>query len=89
LATLEEPGKSLADRIQSVVKAYQGDLDQLLKRTRPAKRQELVEELRKRINSFDSQITATAQQDNPELRKVSPRCTGIENRPPLVAVMPN
>jgi methyl-accepting chemotaxis protein len=71
LATLEEPGKSAADRVQAVVKAYEGDLDQLLKRTKRAKRQQLVEELRKVVDSFDSQITATAQQDNPELRKVT------------------
>jgi methyl-accepting chemotaxis protein len=72
VATIEAaPGLSPVVRIQAVVKAYERDLDQLLKRTRRAKRQQLVEELRKRVNSFDSQITATAQQDNPELRKVT------------------
>jgi CHASE3 domain sensor protein len=71
LAPLEAPGTSPADRIQAVVKAYEGDLDQLLRGSKRTKRRQLVEELRKRINSFDSQITATAQQDNPELRKVT------------------
>jgi methyl-accepting chemotaxis protein len=71
LAALERPGKGSADRIQAVVKAYEGDLDQLLGKAKRTKREQLVEELRKRINSFDSQITQTAQQDNPELRKVT------------------
>ena len=71
LATLEESSKGSGDRIQAVVTAYEGDLDQLLRRANRTRRDQLVEELRKRIDSFDSQITRTAQQDNPTLRKVT------------------
>ncbi|HXC94293.1 MAG TPA: HAMP domain-containing protein [Edaphobacter sp.] len=71
LATLEESSKGSADRIQAVVTAYEGDLDQLLRRANRTRRDQLVEELRKRIDSFDSQIIRTAQQDNPKLRKVT------------------
>jgi methyl-accepting chemotaxis protein len=71
LATLEESSKGSGDRIQAVVTAYEGDLDQLLRRANRTKRDQLVEELRKRIDSFDSQIIRTAQQDNPKLRKVT------------------
>jgi methyl-accepting chemotaxis protein len=45
--------------------------DQLLRRANRTRRDQLVEELRKRIDSFDSQIIRTAQQDNPKLRKVT------------------
>jgi len=71
LATLEESSRGSGDRIQAVVTAYEGDLDQLLRRANRTRRDQLVEELRKRIDSFDSQITRTAQQDNPTLRKVT------------------
>jgi HAMP domain-containing protein len=71
LATLEESSKGSGDRIQAVVTAYEGDLDQLLRRVNRTRRDQLVEELRKRIDSFDSQIIRTAQQDNPKLRKVT------------------
>jgi methyl-accepting chemotaxis protein len=71
LATLEESSKGSGDRIQAVVTAYEGDLDQLLRRANRTRRDQLVEELRKRIDSFDSQIIRTAQQDNPKLRKVT------------------
>ncbi len=71
VSTLEQPGQGPADRIQAVVRAYEQDLDKLLRRARRSNRGQLIEELRKRIGSFDSQITETAQQDNPELRRVS------------------
>ena len=71
LATLEESSKGSGDRIQAVVTAYEGDLDQLLRKANRTRRDQLVEELRKRIDSFDSQIIRTAQQDNPKLRKVT------------------
>jgi methyl-accepting chemotaxis protein len=71
LATLEESSKGSGDRIQAVVTAYEGDLDQFLRRANRTRRDQLVEELRKRIDSFDSQIIRTAQQDNPKLRKVT------------------
>jgi methyl-accepting chemotaxis protein len=71
LATLEESSNGSGDRIQAVVTAYEGDLDQLLRRANRTRRDQLVEELRKRIDSFDSQIIRTAQQDNPKLRKVT------------------
>ena len=71
LATLEESSNGSGDRIQAVVTAYEGDLDQLLRRANRTRRDQLVEELRKRIDSFDSQVIRTAQQDNPKLRKVT------------------
>jgi CHASE3 domain sensor protein len=71
VATLEKPGKRPTDRIEAVVRAYERDLDNLLLNSKHTKREQLVEQLRSRIDSFDSQITRTAQQENPELDKVS------------------
>ena len=56
---LGEPGKATTDRIQAVVHTYESDLNGLLKHARSRKRAQLVDELRSRVNSFDSQISKT------------------------------
>ncbi|HET8925328.1 MAG TPA: HAMP domain-containing protein [Candidatus Acidoferrum sp.] len=71
VSTLEQPGKGPADRIQAVVKAYEMDLDQQLRSARRGHHRQLIEELRKRVDSFDSQITDTVQQENPDLRRIT------------------
>lgn len=70
-AALEQPGKSATDRIRSVVQAYERDLDNLLRGGRRRNRQQLVDELRKQVGSFDTQISETIQSSNPELRRVT------------------
>src|ERR1700739_757963 len=71
LPTLEQPAQGPTERVQAVVGAYERDLDDLLKRSKHGKREQLVEELRKRIGSFDAQISETAQDGNPELQRVA------------------
>ena len=71
VSTLEQPGQRTTDRIQSVVRAYEEDLDSLLKKGRRARREQLIEDLRKRVGSFDTQISATVQETNPELRRIT------------------
>ena len=70
-STLGKPGQGPTDRIQAVVKAYEQDLENLLKSAKRNKRAQLVDELRRRVASFDSQITETAQQGNPVLQQVT------------------
>jgi len=65
-AAVERSGPGTTDRVQAVVRAYEQDLNNLLKRSTRTRREQLVEELRKRVNSFDAQISETAQQGNPE-----------------------
>lgn len=71
VSALEQPGSTPADHIQAVLKAYEMDLDKQLKTARRSNRRQLIDELRQRVDSFDSQITQTVQQQNPELRRVT------------------
>ena len=70
-AAVERSGPGTTDRVQAVVRAYEQDLNNLLKRSTRTRREQLVEELRKRVNSFDAQISETAQQGNPELQRIT------------------
>jgi CHASE3 domain sensor protein len=71
LPALEQPAQGPTDRVQAVVRAYERDLNDLLKRSKHSKRGQLLEELRKRVGSFDAQISATVQDGNPELQRVT------------------
>ena len=53
------------------MQAYEKDLDNLLSTTRRRTRAQLVDELRKRVNSFDTQISNTVQEGNPALREIT------------------
>jgi CHASE3 domain sensor protein len=66
-----EPGQGDADRIQSVVRAYEKDLDDLLRTARTKRRAQLIDELRNRVGSFDTQISETVQAGNPALAPVT------------------
>jgi CHASE3 domain sensor protein len=70
-SALGKPGQEPTDRIRAVVKAYEQDLENLLKRAKRSRRAQLVEDLRRQVSSFDSQITQTAQQGNPTLQQVT------------------
>jgi CHASE3 domain sensor protein len=71
VALVGEPGQAPADRINAVVVAYEHDLDNLLKRARYKSRAQLVDALRNRVDSFDTQISETAQEGNPALRQIT------------------
>lgn len=71
VSAMEQPGQGPADRIQAVVRAYEQDLDELLKSRKYRRRSQLVDELRKRIGSFDSQISETVREGNPALRQIT------------------
>jgi CHASE3 domain sensor protein len=66
-----EPVPAPLERIQGVVRAYEKDLDDLLKRGRTYNRGQLVEELRNRVGSFDAQITATLEVEDPKVRQAT------------------
>ncbi len=68
---MAQPGQGDADRIQAVVRAYEDDLNELLRGARLKKRAQLIEELRNRVGSFDTQISQTVQAGNPALAPVT------------------
>jgi len=63
---------SPAENIQAVVRAYELDLNSLLKESQRKKRSQLVNELRDRVGSFDAQISTTVQNADPALRAAAP-----------------
>nr|MDP9146238.1 hypothetical protein [Acidobacteriota bacterium] len=71
VANMQRPGEAPAERIQSVLQAYEKDLGSILKGARNKRRDQLIDELRTRIGSFDTQITKTAQEGNPALRDIT------------------
>jgi len=68
---MREPVRAPFERIEEVVQAYEKDLDELLKRGRKYNRGQLVEELRSRVGSFDAQITATLEVEDPHVRRAT------------------
>ena len=71
VAAFDRPGQRPTDRIQAVVKAYEQDLNNLLRRSARTSRERLVEELRQRVGSFDTQISSTVEEGNPELQRLT------------------
>ena len=71
VALMGKPGQAQADRINEVVMAYERDLDNLLKSAPHKSRAQLIEELRERVDSFDTQISKTVQEGNPALRQIT------------------
>jgi methyl-accepting chemotaxis protein len=66
-----QPGEAPPQRIVAVVQSYEKDLDNLLKNTRRKTRAQLIAELRARVDSFDAQISKTAEETNPALRQIT------------------
>jgi CHASE3 domain sensor protein len=59
------------DRIQRVVRAYEKDLNSLLRRDRRESRTQLIDDLRTQVESFDAQITETLEAEDPSLRQAA------------------
>jgi CHASE3 domain sensor protein len=72
VALLGEPGSTAIERVQEVVRAYEKDLNELLKQGRRQTRTQMIENLRDQINSFDAQIASTVEAGDPALRAVAP-----------------
>jgi CHASE3 domain sensor protein len=56
------------DRIHKVVRAYEHDLNGLLRRDTHESRTHLIDDLRDQVDSFDAQITETLEAEDPSLR---------------------
>jgi CHASE3 domain sensor protein len=76
VSAIQEPGQGDGERIQAVVRAYENDLDSLLRRTKAKSRALLIEELRNRVDSFDAQISETVRVGNPALVELT---TDLQN----------
>jgi CHASE3 domain sensor protein len=72
VSRMTEPRQEPEERLQEAVLAYEKSLDVLVKASRHEKRAQVVQELRTRVVSFDTQITEAIQAANPALRRVTP-----------------
>lgn len=70
-SAMPQSGQGDADRIQAVVRAYEDDLNELLRGAKSKRRELLIEELRNRVGSFDTQISETVRAGNPALGQVT------------------
>jgi len=68
---IAEPGQEATERVREVVRAYERDLDALLRNAKRLPRARLIESLRDRVGSFDAQITDTVQSRDPALREAT------------------
>lgn len=68
---MSQPGQAQRDRVQAVVRNYERDLDDLVHQGRHESKTKLIDDLRTRVDSFDSQITSTLQASDPQLRQVA------------------
>jgi nitrogen fixation/metabolism regulation signal transduction histidine kinase len=66
----EAPQGSVED-LRRGVRAYQKSLDELLQRAPRQTRTQLIEDLRHRIGSFDAEIAARAEAEDPQARQIS------------------
>jgi CHASE3 domain sensor protein len=71
VAATSQPAMTSSDRIRTVVRAYEKDLNNLISSSKKRGRTRLMEDLRKRVDSFDTQISETVQQDSPALRSIT------------------
>jgi len=71
VSRMGEPGQAPVERIQRVVRAYEKDLDNLLRHDRRENRGRLVDDLRTQVGSFDAQIAETIQTEDPALRQAA------------------
>jgi CHASE3 domain sensor protein len=68
----DKPGGTATQRVQEVVRAYEKDLNDLLKQATRKTRIRLVEDLRSQVASFDTKIVSTVEAGDPTLRQVTP-----------------
>jgi nitrogen fixation/metabolism regulation signal transduction histidine kinase len=71
---VEQLGESNLPPIQSlreIVRTYQKDLDDVLKHSSGESRIRLIEMLRARIESFDTEVAAKVEENDPEIRQTS------------------
>ena len=69
---LAKPGGTTTQRARQALVAYETDLNDLLRRSRRMGNAQLVQELQNQVQSFDTELARTLEQENPTLRLVTP-----------------
>jgi nitrogen fixation/metabolism regulation signal transduction histidine kinase len=71
VARLGESNLPPFDSLRQIVRTYQRDLDDVLAHSPRDSRTQLIEMLRARIESFDTEVAAKVEQNDPEIRQTS------------------
>lgn len=71
VAHLGQPRQAPIEQIRRVVRAYEKDINDLLRQAPRKDEGELIDQLRSRVGSFDAQITETLESTDPSLRQTS------------------
>jgi len=70
--TMGQRSQEPVDRIREAVMAYKRDLDEFVEEARHKRRPELIQDIRTRVDWFDTRIAEAVQVANPALRQVTP-----------------
>jgi nitrogen fixation/metabolism regulation signal transduction histidine kinase len=71
VSRMGEPHEAPLARIEEVVRAYQKQTNELLRRARHESQTRLIDDLRNQVGSFDAQISATLETEDPALRQAT------------------
>jgi len=71
VSRMGEPRKAPLARIEEVVRAYQRQTNELLRRARREGHTRLIDDLRNQVGSFDAQISATLEAEDPAFRQAT------------------
>jgi len=71
ISLMKEPGGTAAQHVQEAVAAYEKDLNELLGHSRRMKNTQLVQELQNQVQSFDTEVTKTLEQENRTLGQIT------------------
>ena len=71
ISLMKGTGGTAAQRAQQAVAAYEKDLNELLRRSRRMENRQLVQELQNQVQSFDTELTKTLEQENRALGQIT------------------
>jgi CHASE3 domain sensor protein len=71
VSRMGKPHQPPLARIEEVVRAYQTQTNELLRRARHESQTRLIDDLRNQVGSFDTQISATLEAEDPALRQAT------------------
>jgi len=71
-STMARSRQEPVERIRKMVRAYEADLDNLVRQSKHEKKGKMIQELRASVGTFDNRMAGAAQMLNPALDQVTP-----------------
>jgi CHASE3 domain sensor protein len=71
ISVMKEPGGTATQRVRQAVASYEKDLNEVLLRSRRMPNTQLVQELQNQVQSFDTEVTKTLEQENQALGQIT------------------